>query len=71
MTREREEDLAYEDEDLDDPNDPAHPDWDLSESAPYFVDEPLAKPWFTRRWVLLIVGAVVISSLLLPVLTRL
>ena len=61
-----------DDEELDqedDPNDPRHPDHDLSDRAPYEPfrdDEDPARPWFTRRWVLLIVAAVVITSLMLP-----
>ena len=58
----------------DDPNDPRHPDHDLSESAPYLVDgepykysyEGYRGPWFTRRWVMLIFAVVIILGLLLP-----
>jgi hypothetical protein len=53
----------YED---DDPNDPSHPDFDLSDSAPYEFDEPYRKPWFLQRWVLLLVSLIVVFSLLLP-----
>jgi hypothetical protein len=56
-----------EDED-DDPNDPSHRDYDLSESAPYASYEEQTRPWFTRRWVLLIVAVLIIASLLLPYL---
>jgi len=55
----------------DDPNDPDHPDFDLSESAPYDFDGPYEKPWFLRRGVLLLVSAVLIFSLLLPLALRL
>jgi hypothetical protein len=58
----------YED---DDPNDPRHPDHDLSDSAEYDFDEPYEKPWFLRRWVLLAVSIVVVVSLLLPYALRL
>jgi hypothetical protein len=54
------------DYEFDDPNDPRHPDFDLSESAPYDFDEPYEKPWFLRRGVLLLVSALLIISLLLP-----
>jgi hypothetical protein len=54
----------------DDPNDPSHPDFDLSESAPYDFDEPYQKPWFLRRWVLLLVSLIVVVSLLLPYALR-
>jgi hypothetical protein len=57
--------------DEDDPNDPRHPDFDLSESAPYDFDEPYAKPWYLRRGVLLVVSALLIFSLLLPLALRL
>jgi hypothetical protein len=54
----------------DDPNDPRHPDFDLSESAPWqYLEEP-AKPWFMRRWVFLILAVVIIFSLILPFLPR-
>jgi hypothetical protein len=54
----------------DDPNDPSHPDYDLSDSAPYDFDEPYEKPWFLRRWVLLLVSVIVVVSLLLPFVVR-
>jgi hypothetical protein len=50
----------------DDPNDPSHPDYDLSDSAPYDFDEPYEKPWFLRRWLLLVVSLLVLIALLLP-----
>jgi hypothetical protein len=56
--------------DEDDPNNPRHPDFDLSESAPYDFDEPYEKPWFLRRGVLLLVSALLIFSLLLPFVVR-
>ena len=62
MTRSGDED--------DDPNDPSHPDYDLSNSAPYDFDEPYEKPWFLRRWVLLLVSVIVLVGLLLPYLWR-
>jgi hypothetical protein len=59
------------DDEADDPNDPSHPDFDLSESAPYDFDEPYEKPWFLRRWMLLLVSIVVVFSLLLSYVVRL
>ena len=57
-------------EDEVDLSDPRHPDHDLSEWAPY--TPPIdPKPWFIRRWALLIVGVLVIIGLILPFLTRL
>ena len=55
----------------DDPNNPSHPDFDLSESAPYDFDQPYEKPWFLRRGVLLVVSVLLIFSLLLPLVLRL
>jgi hypothetical protein len=52
-----------------DPNDPTHPDHDLSESASYMW-EPPAKPIFLRRGFLLVVSALVIVGLMLPALAR-
>jgi hypothetical protein len=57
-------------EDDDDPNDVRHRDHDLSESAPledWYQDEAV-KPWFTRRWMLIIVAVLVIVGLLFPTL---
>ncbi len=52
-----------------DPNDPTHPDHDLSESASYMWDPP-PKPLYLRRGVILVVTVLVILGLLLPVLAR-
>jgi len=52
----------------DDPNDPAHRDHDLSEAAPPWFDERSYRPWFARRWLLLILAIVVVVGLLLPYL---
>jgi hypothetical protein len=59
----------------DDPNDPAHPDHDLSEKAEWWYEvqganEPEGKPWFLRRWVFLIIGILVTLSLIIPLLPR-
>ena len=63
--------MTWLDDKDDDPNDPSHPDFDLSESAPYDFDEPYEKPWFLRRWLLLSVSLIVVFSLLVPYLIRL
>jgi len=52
-----------------DPNDPSHPDHDLSESATYMWDPP-AKPLFLRRGVILTITILVIIGLMLPMLAR-
>ena len=52
-----------------DPNDPTHPDHDLSISSSYLW-EPPAKPIYLRRGVIVLVTVLVILGLLLPVLAR-
>jgi hypothetical protein len=52
----------------DDPNDPSHPDHDLSEAAPYIEYPAPPKPWYMRRWLLMIVAVITITGLLLPYL---
>ena len=52
-----------------DPNDPSHPDHDLSESASYAWYPP-DKPFYLRRGVILFVSILVIVGLMLPVLAR-
>lgn len=52
-----------------DPNDPSHPDHDLSISSSYLW-EPPPKPFYLRRGVILVVTVLVILGLLLPVLAR-
>lgn len=49
-----------------DPNDPSHPDHDLSESAGYAGWDPAPKPLLTRRGVILLITLLVIVGLLLP-----
>ena len=68
--RDREHDRTADDADDElDLSDPRHPDHDLSEWAPYTT--PIeSKPWFIRRWVLLVVGVLVILGLVLPYLMR-
>jgi len=56
-------DNEFEDDyEEDDPNNPEHPDHDLSESAPY-SSLPRPDPWYMRRWVMLIVAIMVIFAL--------
>ena len=54
-----------------DPNDPTHPDYDLSEAAGYGGWEPAPKPIFLRRGVILIVTLLVIIGLMVPFVWRL
>lgn len=53
-----------------DPNDPSHPDFDLSESAGYAYWEPRPKPFYLRRGFVLVVATFIIVGLLLPALVR-
>ena len=50
-----------------DPNDPSHPDHDLSEAAGYASWEPAPKPLLTRRGVILLITLLVIVGLLIPI----
>jgi hypothetical protein len=61
-------DFHLEEEDDDDPNDPRHRDHDLSESATYDFDRWVDdKPWYLRRWTLLLVSlALIFSIVILP-----
>ena len=52
-----------------DPNDPTHPDHDLSESASYAWYPP-DKPFYLRRGVILAVTILVIIGLMIPLLAR-
>ena len=54
----------------DDPNIPGHPDYDLSEAAGYGGWEPLSKPWYVRRWLMLLVAIIVISAMVLPLVRQ-
>ena len=56
----REQDEYYQ---LSDEN---NPDYDLSEWGLRWDSQPDPKPWFMRRGFLLLVAALVITSLLLP-----
>lgn len=52
-----------------DPNDPAHPDHDLSESAGYADWEPSATPWFARPNVILVITVLIVLCLaIIPLL---
>lgn len=52
-----------------DPNDPTHPDHDLSESSSYAWYPP-DKPVYLRRGVILAVTILIIIGLMIPVLAR-
>lgn len=54
-----------------DPNDPSHPDYDLSESSGYLGWEPSPKPVFLRRGVVLLITILVLIGLLIPLIVRL
>jgi hypothetical protein len=53
-----------------DPNDPTHPDYDLSEAAGHGGWEPEPTPIFLRRGVVLAVTVVVLIALLVTILPR-
>lgn len=54
-----------------DPNDPTHPDHDLSDSVGYGGDwEPMPKPLLIRRGVVLLLTLLAILGLVVPVLLR-
>jgi len=55
-----------------DPNDPSHPDYDLSVAAGYAEWEPGGKPWFLRRGAVLAVTLLGIAGLvIIPLVVRL
>jgi hypothetical protein len=62
--------LNDQERDPDNLSNPQHPDHDLSEWAGSFERPAPPKPWFVRRWALLVVAVLVISSLLLPYIAR-
>ena len=70
VEEERDEEELEGDWELD-PNDPAHPDYDLSESAGYGAWEPSPKPLFLRRGAVLFITILVIVGLLIPWFVRL
>jgi hypothetical protein len=53
-----------------DPNDPSHPDHDLSVAAGYGLWEPAPKPLLVRRGVVLLFSVLVIIGLMIPILLR-
>ena len=61
------DDAGLQDEyEADDPNNPEHRDHDLSTSADYDFDSWADdKPWFLRRWAIMLVSGILILSLLL------
>jgi len=70
-----EQDEPQEEESLEgewelDPNDPTHPDYDLSEAAGYARWEPSPKPLLSRRGVVLLVTVLVIAALVVPVILQ-
>ena len=54
-----------------DPNDPTHPDYDLSVAAGYGGWEPSSKPVLLRRGMVLLLTLLVLIGLLIPFLARL
>ena len=68
---EDEEEELYAEYEPDDPNNPLHPDHDLSDSYDYGWERPAdTKPWYLQRWLFMIVGILVIISMVLPFLPR-
>lgn len=53
-----------------DPNDPSHPDYDLSEAAGYGRWEPLEEGQSRRRQIIVAVTILLLAALLVPVLIR-
>ena len=76
-SEDRGDDVAdEEEEELDgewelDPNDPSHPDYDLSVDAGYADWEPTSKPLLLRRGTVYLITVLVIIGLLIPLLLRL
>ncbi len=54
-----------------DPNDPTHPDYDLSEAAGYAEWGPAPKPLLIRRGTVLLLTLLVLAGLVIPILLRL
>ncbi len=54
-----------------DPNDPTHPDHDLSESAGYPGWEPAPKSILVRRGTVLLITLLVLAGLLISLVARL
>ena len=53
-----------------DPNDPSHPDYDLSEAAGYGRWEPLEQGHSRRQRIIVAVTILLLAALLVPVLIR-
>ena len=53
-----------------DPNDPSHPDYDLSEAAGYGRWEPVDQWQSRRRRIIVAVAMLLLMALLVPVLIR-
>lgn len=53
-----------------DPNDPSHPDYDLSEAAGYGLWEPLERWQSWRRRIIVGVAILLLMALLVPLLVR-
>ena len=53
-----------------DPNDPSHPDYDLSEAAGYGRWEPLEQGQSRRQRIIVAVTILLLAALLVPVLIR-
>ena len=53
-----------------DPNDPTHPDYDLSEAAGYGEWEPAPKPVLARNGIMLLVAVLVILAIVISIAPR-
>jgi hypothetical protein len=53
-----------------DPNDPSHPDYDLSDAAGYGRWEPLEQGHTRRQRIIAVVAILLIAALVVPVLVR-
>ncbi len=53
-----------------DPNDPSHPDYDLSDAAGYGRWEPLEQGQSRRQRIIVAVALLLLGAILLPLLVR-
>jgi len=53
-----------------DPNDPSHPDYDLSDAAGYGRWEPLEQGQSRRQRILVAVSILLLAAIVLPLLVR-
>ena len=53
-----------------DPNDPSHPDYDLSDAAGYGRWEPLEQGQSRRQRIIVVVAILLLLAILLPLLVR-